>query len=525
MTIKLKLQILAAVTVLALGVALILTVQGLGAMHEADETANRRSSYTLQLLEIKASALSTILLDPGHPETKSLFAAAEQNISARQQEVLKVIKRKEVREELEGILAKWDAYDKASRAAIELHNKDSKAAEERINSLYQNDFKPFITALEKFSESRFAEADQGRKAVQSTQDRVFWTIVPTLVIVTLVILGLVINLSLSIQTSLKGILAALKPLIEGRLSERLPARGADELAQVARGVNTFIGEVQQIVGQVRQGAEQVSAASGQLSESAHQVLQGSESQSSSAAATAASTEELTVSVASIADAAEEVRQLSNASLQDALEGSRSVSQLHEAIDRVRQAVESIASDVGEFVSNTNRISGMTQQVREIADQTNLLALNAAIEAARAGEQGRGFAVVADEVRKLAERSSLSAGEIASVTQLLNGQSEQVSAAIQSGLQALEGSRAFVDAVDRTLEDAANSVRKASQGVDDVAASVSEQRTASADIARNIESIATMAEENNAASQSSYEAAADLEKLARDLRNAISRFQA
>ena len=525
MTIKLKLQILAAVTMLALGVALILTVQGLGAMHEADETANRRSSYTLQLLEIKASALSTIMLDPGHPETKSLFTAAEQNISTRQPEILKVIKRKEVREELEGILAKWDAYDKASRAAIELHTKDPKAAAERIDSLYKNDFKPFIAALEKFSETRFAEAAQGRTAVQTTQDRVFWTIVPTLAVVTLLILGLVINLSLSIQKSLKGILAALKPLTEGKLNGRLPADGSDELAVVARGVNGFIGEVQQIVAQVHRSAEQVSAASSQLSESAHQVLQGSESQSSSAAATAASTEELTVSVASIADAAEEVRQLSNASLQDALEGSRSVSQLHEAIDRVRQAVESIASDVGEFVSNTNRISGMTQQVREIADQTNLLALNAAIEAARAGEQGRGFAVVADEVRKLAERSSLSAGEIASVTQQLNSQSEQVSAAIQSGLQALEGSRTFVETVATTLDNAADSVRKASNGVDDVAASVSEQRTASADIARNIESIATMAEENNAASRSSYDAAAQLDVLANDLKGAISRFTA
>jgi len=525
MTIKSKLQILAAVTVVALGIVLLVTVLGLQSMHEADETANRRSSYTLQLLEIKASALSTILLDPAHPDTKTLFAAAEKNIATRQTEVIKVIKRKEIREELEGILAKWTAYDKASQAAIELYGKDSKGAAERINALYQNDFKPFIAALDNFSQARLDEAAKGRQAMQTTSERVFWTIVPTIVVVTLLIVGLVVSLSLSLQNSLRAILSALQPLTEGKLSERLPAAGSDELSQVARGVNTFIGEVQQIVAQVHQGADQVGAASSQLSEAAHQVLLGSESQSTSAAATAAATEELTVSVASIADAADEVRELSNASLEDALQGSRSVKQLHEAINRVKTAVDSIAANVGEFVSNTNRITGMTQQVREIADQTNLLALNAAIEAARAGEQGRGFAVVADEVRKLAERSSLSAGEIASVTQTLNSQSEQVAATIRSGLEALDGSREFVETVARTLEDAGNSVRKASQGVDDVAASVNEQRTASADIARNIESIASMAEENNASSRSSYAAAADLEKLANDLKSAISRFQA
>lgn len=300
--------------------------------------------------------------------------------------------------------------------------------------------------------------------------------------------------------------------------------GFDEPGQAARAFNHLMDSFSRIISSVRANSENVTTTAQELSATSARITQGSHVQSAESASTAAAVEEITVSIDSVAANTEDVRKLSQHSLQQTELGHHSVDELIGEIEQVQLTVNQIAQSVQEFVESTRSIAGMTQQVKEIADQTNLLALNAAIEAARAGEQGRGFAVVADEVRKLAEKSAQSANEIDRVTQSLNGKSLQVESTVQVGLNSLQATQEHVTQVSAVLAAAGEAVSKSSQGVGDIAISVGEQSQASNEIARHVEKIAQMAEENHAAVDLAGQEIARLERLADELHESVSRFR-
>jgi len=311
---------------------------------------------------------------------------------------------------------------------------------------------------------------------------------------------------------------------DGDLGARSKVYGKDEIGEAATAFNDLIEGFARIIKQAIANSGTVSETAAQLSVSSAQIAQGSQAQSEAAASTAAAVEQITVSINSVAANTEDVRKLSEKSLQQTQQGNQNVTAMIGEIQHVQDAVNQITGSVKEFVDSTRAIAAMTQQVKEIADQTNLLALNAAIEAARAGEQGRGFAVVADEVRKLAEKSAKSASEIDKVTNLLNQKSTHVEATVQVGLRSLQATQEQVGRVSAALAEAGDAVKQSSHGVSDIAAAVGEQSLASTEIARNVEKIAQMSEENHAAVEANTQEIARLEQLARELQGAVNKFR-
>ena len=282
--------------------------------------------------------------------------------------------------------------------------------------------------------------------------------------------------------------------------------------------------------QLRDMITQISAAAGQLSHSVasfaartRAIGATTASQSGTVASMTASVEKMSEGINRVAGSVAEGERQSAASLESTQAGNESLARMIGEITLVEDSVNDIASTASIFIESTRAITAMTRQVRDIADQTNLLALNAAIEAARAGEQGRGFAVVADEVRKLAEKSARAASEIDKVTGSLTEKSSLVEAAIKRGKASLASSQGHLEKVAEALGIANGEVANTRSDMMEISSAVHKQAVANDEIARNIELIARMADENSEALREAGQEAQQLEELSTHLNQIAGRF--
>jgi len=472
-------------------------------------------------------ATRNILLDPQNPVAYRNLESAEKKLD----EVIEKLKQLAVGEpalaslagEIEGKFAASRALHKRS---IDIAKTDPEQAVQLLN-------KEATPAWRAVRDILLKEIETGTAQVAVTRDTVgAQAAAATRNALILVGLALVFGVALTwnlvhtLTLALRNLEASMQQLASGNgdLTRRLPVESQDEIGRTAEAFNNFMGDLQATIARIRGSAERVGQASAFLAGNVTTVSSASQSQTSAAEAIAAEVEELTTSIASVAEAAELVRNQSSASLDQTRRGGESLANLVREIGQIRQIVERIATSVNDYVSSANTIGSLTSEVKDIADQTNLLALNAAIEAARAGEQGRGFAVVADEVRKLAEKSARSANEIDAVTNSLGDKSQSLLDTVRDGIEALRVSQGALGEVSSVLESSMNSVGEAHQGVDDITSSVREQKSASQDIAVNLENIVRAAEESTTIIGQTESAARDFENIAGDLRAAVSRFR-
>ncbi len=264
-------------------------------------------------------------------------------------------------------------------------------------------------------------------------------------------------------------------------------------------------------------AEQINRASSEVSVAANQ-------QADATSAMAAAIEELTVSSTHISDSARDTENDSHEAMNQASEGSGRVMQATEAIQKIASTVTDASERIRALEGRAVQISSIANVIKEIAGQTNLLALNAAIEAARAGEQGRGFAVVADEVRKLAERTSSATTEIEQMIAGIQNDTVGAVGAMNEALPEVEQGVQLARSASDSLLAIESGAGRTLERVREVAAATQEQGAASTSIAQRVEQIAQMVEETTATIRSTADTAVELEHIAQDLQTQIGRFR-
>jgi methyl-accepting chemotaxis protein len=426
----------------------------------------------------------------------------------------------------DGFAAAWSTYLGKSKETVNL----AKGGDyESASNLMKGDAaQAFVVAREALMKLMTHEQ---AKAKASYEGSAKGNAVTTALVLGLLALGLLISAAASwfIIRSITKPLGQIQRIISevektSDFTKRVPVENTDEVGMTATSFNALMHTLQGTLRTVLDNVAELTDASHALTASSGQVASSSARQSEAAAAMAATVEEVTVSINHVSENAREAREISRKAGEHSSQGGAIIHDAVTMMTRMADTVRATSSTIGDLGQHSNRISSVVQVIKDVAEQTNLLALNAAIEAARAGEQGRGFAVVADEVRKLAERTTKATEEITQMIDAIQGSA-------RNAVGTMSNAEAHVGSGVSLAQQAGEAINQIKDGavhvidvVSDISTALTEQTSASNDIAAHVETMAQMSEENSAAANRTAQAASRLENLANTMRAAVSQFK-
>ncbi|SHM99193.1 methyl-accepting chemotaxis protein [Pseudomonas asturiensis] len=308
---------------------------------------------------------------------------------------------------------------------------------------------------------------------------------------------------------------------DGRLDTVIDTSSHDQLPKA---FDRMQNRLREMIQQISQAANQLVVSVQQISGASEQLSGAIQEQSTSASMMAATIEELTVSIHHVSENADEAHQIASRSGQQSKEGAQVIENTLSSMNGIARTVQHSSTQVSGLGQHSEHISSIISVIQGIADQTNLLALNAAIEAARAGEQGRGFAVVADEVRLLAQNTGKSTKEIAGMIEKIQAGVRETVESMRSGVQEVNTGVEMAGSAGQAIIEIRDSSSKVLHVVDQISFALREQTAASQDVARSVERSAQMAEQNNMSVQELLKTSGGLKSLATSLQLEVGRFR-
>lgn len=319
-------------------------------------------------------------------------------------------------------------------------------------------------------------------------------------------------------------LAVVRNIAAGDLTDQRDIRRQDEIGALQRGVMGMSATLRELISGIRDSVTQMASAAEQLSAVTEQTSVGMNGQRAETDQVATAMQEMSATVQEVARNAEQASQAANAADRDARAGDAVVGEAIEQIERLSREMLRSAEAMASLEAESNRIGSVMDVIKAVAEQTNLLALNAAIEAARAGEAGRGFAVVADEVRSLAQRTQKSTEEIEQLVAALQHGTQQAAAAMQSSHTLTQSSVELTRRAGLALSDITSKVSDIQAMNQQIAAAAEEQGAVAEEISRNVVNVRDISEQTATASDETAASSIELARLGNELQMLVSRFR-
>jgi methyl-accepting chemotaxis protein len=326
-----------------------------------------------------------------------------------------------------------------------------------------------------------------------------------------------------LTSSVNNILTEMEKFAEGDLTVSLKVDREDEIGKLNSGFNKAVSNVRNLITEVNQAIHATASASAQISSSSEEMAAGAQEQSSQSSEVAAAVEQMTKTIVETTKNSSNAAKAAKNSGDIAHEGGKVVHETIEGMNKIAEVVKKSASTVQTLGNSSDQIGEIIQVIDDIADQTNLLALNAAIEAARAGEQGRGFAVVADEVRKLAERTTKATKEIATMIKQIQRDTEGAVISMKEGTQEVEKGKELADRAGESLKQIIKGAEEVVDMASQVATASERQSDTAEQISKSIEAMSNVAHESATGLQQIAHASEDLNRLTLNLQELISKF--
>lgn len=327
-----------------------------------------------------------------------------------------------------------------------------------------------------------------------------------------------------LKEQIKPIVEIIENLANGDFTEELELKNDDVLYELGLKINKMIRELRSALENVKEAIQSTASAAEQISSSSEEMAAGAQEQNIQVSEVSRSIEHMTRAIIDMSKNITEVAQMSQKSSQAAKQGTEKTNETKEGMNKIVQASQETAQIIASLTNKTDQIGEITKVIDDIANQTNLLALNAAIEAARAGEQGRGFAVVADEVRKLAERTTKATKEIAETIKSIQLEVKEADKSMANAKSSVYEGMKLTEEIDMTLQEIYKSAKSVSDLIDNIVASSQEQSISADEISKNIENIASVTEQSTSSTGQIASAANNLARLTSNLEELFSRFK-
>ncbi len=466
--------------------------------------------------------------------------------SGKRQEQIKAMgdngtKRDEALKQVDGMTPKDDtkgreAIEKVQAAAETVKPLNNKVVELAIANkngeavdLMNREARPAVRKLIEASDElsnyqKLRNEERYEEAVKSYKNAILsMFIIGGIAIVLAVIISVLITRSIVLPLH-KGIEVAGK-IAEGDLTcEDLDANSKDEIGALSKALNMMKKSLSGMIGKFSDTASHVASSSEELSATVVQMTKRVEEQANKANQVATASVEMSQTVIDIAKNSSDIASSSADTLKTAEDGALIVSKTVNEVQEISATVEDLAKIMTALGDRSKQIGEIVGVIKDIADQTNLLALNAAIEAARAGEQGRGFAVVADEVRKLAEKTAHSTSEIGEMITAIQAETEKAVVSMGEGTKKVRVGVELANQAGGGLRKIVDSVNGLQTMVQQIASATEEMSTVSEQISGDIEIIATVSRETSAGSCQIGQESSNLSKMAVELRTDVSHFR-